>query len=82
MDEDHSKPSSCLLVGVIVGMMLIIILSCCGAVRVPRPERLLDVRDDYAAEMRVLRGDAPPPVVRGDPFILALKSPDGGVRAY
>jgi hypothetical protein len=81
MDEDRSKPSSCLLVGVILGMMLIIILSTCGAVRVPRPERLLDVRKD-SAFLKELRGDAPPPVVRGDPFILALKSSEDAVKAY
>lgn len=80
MDED-SKPSSCLFVGIIVGMLLIIILSACGAVRVPRNERLLDVRKDMKI-MRELRGDAPPPVVRGDPFILALKSSEDMVKAY
>lgn len=81
-----NNPFGCLLAGIIVGMLLIILLSNCGAINVPRPERFI-VGDGLSLSqqgdvMRGMRGDSPPPVVRGDPFVLSLKDPSSRLNPY
>ena len=78
--NEKIQPAGCILAGVIIGMLLIILLSSCGAVNVPKPERL-NVRKN-SDPMAQFRGDAPPPTLRGDPFVLSLKSPEHSLTPY
>lgn len=67
---------SCLLAGVVVGMLLLIVLSKLGFVVVPsadEKEHIINLRKDDAV-LAEFRGDSKPPVVRGDPFILAMQN--------
>lgn len=86
-DCTHMQPGGCLLAGIIVGMLLLILLSSCGAINIPRsharnyPERIIDTRKNVSLP-RSFVGNADPPVVLGDPFILALKNGQQGVSPY
>lgn len=75
-----SDPMNFLLAGVIIGVVLIIFLSGCGFVKVPSAEKM-NVRTD-SDPMLPFRGDAPPPVVKGDPFILSMQTGSSGVSPY
>lgn len=90
-----TEPASCILAGVIVGIILIIFLSGCGFVKVPSPgsnpsqntERCepraenLNIRPQ-GDPMKQFRGDAKPPVVMGDPFVLSMQTGSSGVSPY
>ena len=88
------EPSSCVLAGIIVGIILIIFMSSCGLVNVPKPEspkteRCESVRSVESLNIRPLddpmkqfRGDAKPPVVMGDPFVLSMQTGSSGVSPY
>ena len=78
-DKCDVSPLGCVLGGIIVGMLLLIFLSSCGMVDVPTPERVNVRRNDPLA---FARGDAKPPVVRGDPFVLSMKTGRSGVSPY
>ena len=81
-EQRPSQPQAagCLLAGIIIGMLLLILLSSCGAVNVPRKERL-NIRGD-SDPMAKFRGDSPPPELRGDPFILSLKNASHSLTPY
>lgn len=81
--ECKTSPAGCILAGMILGVILIMLLSSCGAVNVPRYHRRerLDVRKN-SDPLAFARDDARPPVVRGDAFILALQDQDQLVRPY
>lgn len=98
MNTDKSKPcacaepTGCVLAGIIVGIILIIFLSGCGFVKVPSPvsERCesrqpgaetLNIRP-VGDPMKQFRGDAKPPVVMGDPFVLSMQTGSSGVSPY
>lgn len=78
------QPGGCILAGIIVGMLLLILLSSCGAINLPHPHRhdhLINTRQDDTA-LQLMRGDATPPVIKGDPFILALKNSGRNISPY
>lgn len=92
-----TEPANCVLAGIIIGVILLIFLSSYGYVKVPQPlerceskpaERCeskpvenLNTRPDISA-MKQFRGDAPPPVVMGDPFVLSMQTGSSGVSPY
>lgn len=76
-DNCDVSPVGCVLAGVIVGMLLLILLSSCGMVTVP--EHVNVRRNDPLA---FARGDAKAPVVRGDPFVLAMKTGTSRLNPY
>lgn len=78
-----TEPSSCVLAGMIIGIILIIFLSSCGYVKVPQPSKAenLNIRPN-ADPMKDFRGDAKPPVVMGDPFVLSLQTGSSGASPY
>lgn len=85
-DCTHVQPGGCLLAGIIVGMLLLILLSSCGAINVPksqyqRTERIIDTRRNAALPPSFV-GNADPPVIKGDPFILALKNSSQNISPY
>jgi hypothetical protein len=93
------EPASCILAGIIVGIILIIFLSGCGFVNVPTPKSVqaehCEARVEHCESraenlnirpvgdpMKQFRGDAKPPVVMGDPFVLSMQTGSSGVSPY
>ena len=89
------EPAGCVLAGIIVGIILVIFLSSCGFVKVPspvsehcgsrqefrQPAEMLNIRPQ-GDPMKPFRGDANPPVVMGDPFVLSMQTGSSGVSPY